>query len=128
MFIYDPNNQPDAQTWLDLPEAERMAAVEKYHKTARIKLPSSRGHAAFHVMVENQLAEGYGPSVRVIARLTKEGLTRHDAVHAIGSVVSEHLFNAMKAIQAEPPEVTQALLSATIERLTAKDWLQQFKR
>jgi len=128
MFIYDPNNQPDAQTWLELPETKRMTAVEKHHKAARIKLPSSRGHAALHVMVENQLAEGYEPSVRAIARLTKEGLTRHDAVHAIGSVVSEHLFNAIKAIQAEPPEVTQALISATIERLTAKDWLQQFKR
>lgn len=128
MFIYDPNNQPDAQTWLDLPEAERIMAVEKYHKAARIKLPSSRGHAAFHVMVENQLAEGYEPSVRAITRLTKEGLTRHDAVHAISSVVSEHLFKAMKATQAEPPEVTQALISATIERLTAKDWLQQFKK
>jgi hypothetical protein len=29
-------------------------------------------------------------------RLGKEGLTRHDAVHAIGSVVAEHLFDILK--------------------------------
>ena len=127
MFAYDPNKQPDAQKWLDLPESNRMLAVEKYHKVNRIKLPNARGHAAFHVMVENQLAEGYEPTVRAIVRLVNEGLTRHDAVHAVGSAVSEQLFNAMKAEQADPPEITQALVSAAIERLTAKTWLEQFK-
>ena len=32
-------------------------------------------------------------------RLGKEGLTRHDAVHAIGSVVAEHLFDILKTDQ-----------------------------
>ena len=128
MFAYDPNKQPESKAWLDLPEAERMAAVERHHKAARIKLPNARGHAAFHVMVENQIADGYDPTIRAIARLVQEGLTRHDAVHAIGSAISEQLFEAMKAEQPDAPEVTQAMISAAIERLSAKDWLQQFKR
>jgi hypothetical protein len=56
------------------------------------------------VIVENQIAEGYEPTVRAIVRLTAGGLDRHEAVHAIGSIIS-----------------------AGIERITAKAWREKFK-
>jgi hypothetical protein len=41
----------------------------------------------FHVIVENQAAQGLETPVRrTLARLQAEGLSRHDAVHAVGSI------------------------------------------
>jgi hypothetical protein len=49
---------------------------------------SIRAHAANHVIVENQLAMGDATVVpATLARLMQEGLDRHDAIHAIGSVL-----------------------------------------
>ena len=50
-----------------------------------------------HVIVENQLAINDPPEVRpTLKRLVEGGLTRHEAIHAIGSVVAEALFKVMK--------------------------------
>ncbi len=43
-------------------------------------------HAVSHAIVETQIAQGYGPSKRAIARLQSEGLSRHEALHAIAAV------------------------------------------
>jgi hypothetical protein len=55
-------------------------------------------------------------------RLRKEGLTRHDAVHAIGSVVAEYLFAILKTSQADDAATSQARYYAAVERLTAVSW------
>src|SRR5262249_40443203 len=69
--------------------------VEEYHRIARIPLPrkARRLHATIHMVVENQLALNDEPVLRALERLKKEGLTRHDAVHAIGSQVAEHIYD-----------------------------------
>ncbi|MGA9672463.1 MAG: hypothetical protein WBQ94_24830, partial [Terracidiphilus sp.] len=90
MNEYNPERAPEPEAWLELDEQERILLVENYHRPARIKLPNRKAHAVFHVIVENQIAMNLEPVVRAMARLMKEGLTRHDAVHAIGSVVAEH--------------------------------------
>ena len=88
---YDPMQDPDAEEWRDADEFERLSAVVEYHRKARIKLPNVRAHAAIHMVVENQLAEGYECAVRTLWRLTAAGLNRHEAIHAIGSVVTTHM-------------------------------------
>ena len=60
------------------------------------------------------------PVVRALARLMKEGLSRHDAVHAIGSVVAEEIYDLIKVKDA--PETARARYYAAIERLTAATW------
>jgi hypothetical protein len=127
MYEYNPSEQPDAKVWLKSTEADRIVAVERFHKAAKIKLPNTRGHAAFHVIVENQIAEGYEPTVRAIVRLTADGLDRHEAVHAVGSVISEFVFNVTKSPGNQSPEETKAIISAGIERITAKAWREKFK-
>lgn len=120
MNSYDPNNAPDPEVWLALDEQIRITLVEEHHRLARIKLPSLAAHAVFHSIVENQIAENLESVVRAMARLTDESLDRHDAVHAIGSVLAVHihdLFNS-KADAAN----SQAIYNAAIERLTAKVW------
>jgi hypothetical protein len=88
---YDPMKDPEADEWRDADETERLLAVVDYHKKARITLPNVRVHAAIHMVVENQLAEGYECAVGALGRLTAAGLNRHEAIHAIGSVVATHM-------------------------------------
>lgn len=125
---YSPNIPPDPAAWLAMPEDDRIKSIEAFHRSAKVKLPNQKAHAIFHAMVENQLAEGIEATGRALDRLLKGGLDRHDAVHAIGSVVAEHLMQAMQGTETNPPEVVQAQMTASIERLNAKEWLQQFGR
>jgi hypothetical protein len=115
MEEYNPECAPEPESWLELDEQERIALVETYHRVARIRLPNVTAQAALHAIVENQIALNLEPVVRAMHRLGKEGLTRHDAVHAIGSVVAEHLFDILKT-------VSQARYDAAVERLTAASW------
>ena len=96
MEAYNPESAPEPAAWLELDEQERIVLVEAWHRAARIKLPNVTAHATFHTIVENQLAMNLEPVVRAMHRRTKEGLTRHDAIHAIASVVGEHVFDSLK--------------------------------
>lgn len=49
-------------------------------------------------------------------------ITRHDAVHAIGSVVAEHLFDILKTDQIDDAATSQARYYTAVERLTAASW------
>jgi len=122
MDCYNPEVAPDPNEWLQLDEGERLILVEEYHRDARVPLPrkARRLHATIHVVVENQLALNDEPVVRALGRLMKEGLSRHDAVHAIGSRVAEQIYDMLKL--QDTPEVSNARYYAAIERLTAAGW------
>jgi hypothetical protein len=120
---YDPSQTPDPAEWLELDEQDRVVLVEQYHRRARIDLPSLALHATIHVVVENQLASNDEPVVRALARLIKQGLSRHDAVHAIGSVVGEQIYDLLKL--KDTPETSRVRYYAAIERLTADEWLNK---
>jgi hypothetical protein len=80
-----------------------------------------RLHAAIHVIVENQVAMGDElPVRRVLERLRREGLDRHEAIHAIGSVLANHLSDLLatgpRTVDAHAPYWTE------LERLTAERW------
>jgi len=55
-------------------------------------------------------------------RLTAEGLARHDALHAIASVLAGEMQDLLADGAGVPPEVAQARYDAAIERLTAAQW------
>jgi hypothetical protein len=121
MEAYNPECTPEPASWLELDEQERIVLVETYHRVTRIKLPNVTAHAALHAIVENQIALNVEPVVRAMHRLRKEGLTRHDAVHAIGSVVAEHLFDILKTNQNDDAAAS-ARYYAAVERLSAASW------
>jgi hypothetical protein len=108
MEAYNPERVPVPESWLELDEQERILLVETWHRVARIKLPNVTTHAALHSIVENQIALNLELVVRAMHRLRNEGLTRHDAVHAIGSVVAEHLFDILKTSQNDDSVASQA--------------------
>ena len=120
MNRYNPDQAPDSAEWLALDEQIRIDLVEEHHRVARVKLPNLKAHAVFHAIVENQLAENLEPVVRAMARLNSEGLSRHEAVHAIASVVAEHMHHLFDA-KADPNN-SQAIYNAAVDRLTAKRW------
>jgi hypothetical protein len=80
-------------TELLLPAGDLKSAVVAAHRCSRAQ--SRRGHAIAHTIVESQLATGEVAGVpATLARLMREeGLDRHDAVHAIGSVLMGLIFN-----------------------------------
>ena len=117
MRNYDPEVAPDPEEWLELDEQERIQLAERHHKTARIKLPNVKVHAVLHAIVENQIAEGLEPVVRAMGRLTRDGLSRHDALHAIGSVVAEHFYETLSTKDEDVANTAQARYNAAVERL-----------
>jgi hypothetical protein len=122
MERYDPEIAPDSTEWLALDEDIRLILVEGYHRDARIALPKAarRLHATVHAVVENQLALNDEPVVRALGRLISEGLSRHDADHAVGSVVAEQIYDLLKVRDA--PATARIRYYAAIERLTAAEW------
>jgi len=123
---YDPLVEPDPDEWLAAGEQERIDAVKYYHRDAGSEAERSALHAVMHAVVENQIAEGDElPVRRTMTRLMDQGLDRHAAIHAIGSVLAGHINEMMREAKAGPdPEGdVNVPYFAELERLTAKDWL-----
>jgi len=123
---YDPLKAPDPKEWLATDEGERIEMVRQYHRRAKVKVPNARIHAAIHVIVENQIAEGDAlPARWKLDQLMAEGLDRHDAVHAIGCVFAEHLHDAMSDKVADESD-PNAPYWAALEKLTAESWYREY--
>jgi hypothetical protein len=121
---YDPDEHIVSDAWLALDESERMRLVARYHRRQRIRLPNETIHAAAHVIVENQIALGDAfPAKAVLFRLMNEGLDRHEAIHAIGSVLSETLF-AVLSKDDEDGDPNAAYVEK-LKSLSAESWRKQ---
>ena len=124
LLRYDPDKHVNPDDWLELDESERTRLVVRYHRLQRIRLPNETVHALIHVIVENQVALGNAFPVKgVLFRLMSEGLNRHEAIHAIGSVLSKTLFTVMNE-----QNVGGDLNADYMEKLTslsAESWRKQ---
>lgn len=123
---YNPEVAPNPAAWLAKSERERMRSVSMHHMVNRLNSGNAKAHAAIHVIVENQVAMGLGATVRAMARLQSQGLSRHDSLHAIGSVLATHMFETVREAQDLDPETFQARIDAAIERLDAQTWLKEY--
>ena len=122
MDSYNPLENPDPDQWLALDEDDRVLLIEELHERERVKLPNVRLHASFHAVIENQLASEDPPqAVDTLERLLGEGLDRHEAIHAMGSVLSEVMYNAMKN-PSQKVDSTQAYIEG-LKNLTVEKWL-----
>ena len=120
---YDPLHAPDPEQWLELDEQERIDLAASYHRRAQIDLPNVQVHATMHAIVENQIALGDETPVRLKARqLMAQGLDRHEAIHAIASVLMGHLYDSVR----NPGAVgdPNRRYYAALRRLTARKWLR----
>jgi hypothetical protein len=122
---YDPLVEPNPDRWLALEEDEALRLVKSYHRRAGIDVPDADMHAIIHLVVENQIADGDAlPVRRKLDALVREGLDRHDAVHAIGAVLAMHL----REVVSEAPADKAALDTyfAELAGLTAASWRRDF--
>jgi Domain of unknown function (DUF1841) len=120
---YDPLRAPDPDQWLELDEQERIDLVAAYHEDAGIDLPNVQVHATMHAIVENQIALGDETPVRLKARqLMAQGLDRHEAIHAIASVLIKHLHDIVR--NPEGVDDPNPRYYAALRRLNARKWLR----
>jgi hypothetical protein len=121
MRSYDPETSQPSADWLQADEGDRIELVSSYHRRKRIDLPNAQLHAVIHVVVENQLALGENVVIETLARLQREGLSRHDALHAIGSVLVTDLYELMHESSEETSTAHRRYLER-LQTLTAKTW------
>ena len=89
-----------------------------------MQLPNAKIHAVTHVVVENQvLLGGETPVAAALDRLMQEGLSRHDAIHAIGSVLAPVLFDILKE---EIRSDANLVYFQQLRELTAEGWLAEY--
>jgi hypothetical protein len=120
---YDPGRSQDA-FWSALPEEEQIDLVLEHHRTAGVRLPNANLHAVTHVVVENQVLLGdETPVASTLQRLLDEGLSRHDAIHAIGSVLAPVILDILRGeIRSDPNLVYYHQL----RELTAESWMSEY--
>jgi hypothetical protein len=122
---YNADHAPDPKNWLELDEQERIDQVIDYHKRAKKPVgQNNRVHAAAHVIVETQVAMGDATVVpATLDRLMREGLDRHDAIHAIASVLMGIFFDVAK----NPGKQVDinAAYGRELAELTAASWRSQ---
>jgi len=121
---YDPLSPPNPEKWLELDEAQRMQIVMQYHKKAGIETPNDQIHALIHTIIENQNAQSDKYPVKdAIERLMEEGLDRHEAIHALGSVLIKHMMN--KNEDTDEDESNNAYFE-DVRNLTVQKWKEEF--
>jgi hypothetical protein len=121
MDSYDPDTPRHSADWLQTDEGERIELVSSYHRRKKVNLPNAQLHAVIHVVVENQLALGEEVVAETLARLQREGLSRHDALHAIGSVLAADLYELMQESSEATGDAYRRYLDR-LRKLTAKHW------
>lgn len=123
MCEYNPNIDPDPDTWTSLDEDERLELIQRYHEQYDAELPDVALHSLIHAVVENQVALGdETPVASTLSRLKAEGLDRHDAIHAIASVLVNYIHEMMS--NEDNKGKTEQYYEALGE-LTAESWYSQ---
>jgi uncharacterized protein DUF1841 len=118
-WSYDANTAPDPEVWLATDESLKLVAIEAHHSALAVDVPNPKLHATMHAIVENQLAANAPAESRAtLERFVAAGVTRHEAVHAIGSVVAEALWSVLR----RNASVDRDAMAAALARLDPGDW------
>jgi len=122
MLKYDPDSAPNPKEWLALDEGERQALIAISHENTDLDEVQLMLHASGHMVIENQLAMEIPEVVSNFNRLMKEGLGRHDALHACSALIMELMYNiSNKEIKGDPNDYYHKRL----EEMTAEKWWNQ---
>ena len=101
---YDPEVSPDPDLWLATDEFELEEVIMQYCMANEADLPDFYLHAHIHLAVETQVAMSDKiPVAEAFRRLMDDGLSRHEAIHAVGWVLSQHMVDVVQ----NPDESTE---------------------
>jgi len=121
---YNSDRSLDPAWWSALPEEDQIHLVLEYHRKAGVRLPDANLHAVTHVVIENQVLLGdETPVASTLQRLLSEGLARHDAIHAIGTVLAPVIFDILKGETRADPNL---VYYQQLRELTAESWLSEY--
>jgi hypothetical protein len=120
-FVYDLDGGKHQEFWSEIDDDERNEIVQKAHLRGRHPWGASLHlHAAMHVVVENQIALGEPPIVRAtVERFRKAGVPRHEAIHAVGSVLAQQVFETQRRLRPIPAGAYERNVAA----LDPKEWM-----
>ena len=124
MTTYDPQTAPEPAEWLALEEIEQIRLVAAYHKPIEATISKPHIHFVVHVVVENQIAEGIDVVGETLERLMDGGLDRHEGIHAIASILLDHLSQLMREETAEGDTVERYF--EDLRTLTVDRWVRDF--
>jgi hypothetical protein len=121
-MLYDADKTPDPEVWSAINESDRIRLVMDYHRKARLPVgENARFHAAVHVVVEDQIAlENMTAVPETLDRLMREGLGRHDAIHAVGSAMMGIIFDVVR--EKNNGSDVDAKYGRELAALTAASW------
>jgi hypothetical protein len=117
---YDPDRGPTPAAWLALPDDARMLEIASAHRRHSLgDEKKDRLHAVAHLLIENQLATNDPAVTRItLERLLSGGVWRHDAIHALSSVMMRFIVDAM---QEKPFELSR--YEDELAALEPRDWI-----
>jgi hypothetical protein len=116
---YTPGAGKTDDSWLSVDEDGRIEIIERYHDEHddHPPAPNPRQHALYHNVIESQIAEDERVA-DVYDHLVDEGVSRHNAIHAMGSVVQKYIKRAMK--EGEP--IDEEAYRSELEALDPDEW------
>lgn len=113
---YDPRGDLDA-TWLELHEDDRLSAIRLFHRRSDGKHPprgDTWAHAVVHMFAESARITGREPAcLEAYAAWREAGLSRHEALHALGECIAAQFRDAATG---EPEELADYLAAVDVER------------
>jgi hypothetical protein len=117
MQRYDAMRAPEPAEWLELDEQERIILIERFHGKEREQCDSPKIHAT----IETQLALNEPVTAKeALTRLMREGLNRHEAIHAIGSILAQQIHETLTATGGK--SVTSVDYATALATLSAASW------
>jgi len=123
MYQYNPLAEPNSEEWLESSEEDCIDSVRHFHEHSNdddfADDQALSIHCAVHVIVENQLALNVEYLPETLSKLMRQGLDRHEAIHAIGAILSEEIF---KMFRGETSAFSTKLYRRQLEKITAKRW------
>lgn len=122
MQDYDPDKAPNPDEWLALGRQERIRLVERYYSGAGGYGGSLGIHAQVIATIETQLADKITPVKAAFMRLRDNGLGRHEAIRAIGTVLAGHI-RKIKDPEDLESDANRAYF-AELESLTTDTWYE----
>lgn len=121
MQRYDAMRAPEPAEWLELDEQERIILIERFHRKEREQCDSPKIHAIIHATIETQLALNEPVTAReALTRLMREGLNRHEAIHAIGSILAQQIHETLTATGGKSD--TSVDYATALTTLSAASW------
>ena len=122
MKYYNPDEPLNTDAWLALDDEEKKTLVSKYHEHIKDEFPDASAlsmHSLIHVIVENQIATNVDFVPETVTRLVRQGLPRHEAIHAISAILMEDIYGMLKGAT---KEFSSKKYRRKLERITPKRW------